>query len=234
MICDDNKTELKDLLHKINQYYNSQSIQVQIKTYENSKTACFDLEDKAAADVYILDIDMPDINGIDLGKRALDLHPYATLFFYTSHIEYASAGYRAEARRYLLKGEPEKHLYEALDYAYKNYKKTADQWIRLHSYRDIQIIKISEIIYLERELRSIKIRTRSSTIYSNESLQKICQMINDPAFIYISRGCVVNISFIEKTEENIIYINNGERFTISRSRVLNVKRSIMEYWNYKG
>lgn len=40
-------------------------------------------------DIALLDIDMPEINGLTLGKEILDFYPRANIIFVTGHPEYA-------------------------------------------------------------------------------------------------------------------------------------------------
>ena len=51
----------------------------------------------------MVDIELPDIDGIELGKRIKELYPQIVLVFITSYVEYAVKGYEAKADRYLLK-----------------------------------------------------------------------------------------------------------------------------------
>ena len=71
--------------------------------------------DLLAADVVFLDVDMPEINGIEAAGLLRRKYPDVVLVFVTDYIEYAPAGYRVDAFRYLLKSRLALELSDALD-----------------------------------------------------------------------------------------------------------------------
>jgi len=71
--------------------------------------------DLLAADVVFLDVDMPEINGIEAAGLLRRKYPDVVLVFVTDYIEYAPAGYRVDAFRYLLKSRLALELSGALD-----------------------------------------------------------------------------------------------------------------------
>lgn len=54
-------------------------------------------------DIALLDIDMPEINGLTLGKEILDLYPRANIIFVTGHPEYALEAHELYASSFLVK-----------------------------------------------------------------------------------------------------------------------------------
>lgn len=54
-------------------------------------------------DVAFLDVKMPELNGIDLGKYLTELNPYVNLIYLTEHIEYAYDALRLHASGFLKK-----------------------------------------------------------------------------------------------------------------------------------
>ena len=71
--------------------------------------------DLLAADVVFLDVDMPEINGIEAAGLLRRKYPDVVLVFVTDYIEYAPAGYRVDAFRYLLKSRLAPELSDTLD-----------------------------------------------------------------------------------------------------------------------
>ncbi len=83
-------------------------------------------------DVAFLDVKMPELSGIDLGRYLLELNPYMNLIYYTEHKDYAYDAFGLHASGYLLKpGSPEdlKRELEALRYPElrKKYKRVFAQ-----------------------------------------------------------------------------------------------------------
>ena len=233
IICDDQRDELQALKNLISLYAKTQSSSNWIiLPYASSKTLDFDLEDKARADLYILDIDMPSPNGIDLALKIRSLYPYALVYFYTSHSEYWQEGYRADVRRYILKNAPSEQLYEALHYASSKCRQLQEDTISFERYNDVLNLPKSDILYVTRENRQLAVHTLSDgIIYDRRGIQSLYLALQAPYLLWIDRGSFINVMYVHKTEENRVIMANGDVMTISRSRVLQVKRAILNHWN---
>lgn len=93
------------------------------KTAGISETHGFDKAGKALAwvrehpcDLALLDINMPDMNGITLAKRIQELYPETDIVFVTSYPQYAADSWAVHPKGYLLKPITKKSLEEELDY----------------------------------------------------------------------------------------------------------------------
>ena len=233
VLCDDNTTELQNLEKMISNYANSRSISNwSILPYSSSKTLDFDLDDRARADLYILDIDMPSPNGIDLALKIRSMYPYALVFFYTSHSEYWQEGYRAEVNRYVLKNAPPEYLSEALIFASERLDRLQNDTISFERYNDVLNLPKTDILYVIRENRLLAVHTLSDgIIYDRRGIQSLFISLHAPYMFWIDRGIFINVMYVHKTEANRVIMTDGSILTISRSRILEVKHAILDHWN---
>ena len=67
-------------------------------------------------DLALLDISMPDMDGITLAKRIRELYPETDIVFVTGYPQYAVDSWAVHPRGYLLKPVTQKDLQEELDY----------------------------------------------------------------------------------------------------------------------
>ena len=160
VLCDDQPHELAILEKQVRDYLEGKKAFYSILSYDHAGRLLFDLEDAARADLYILDIDMPGTNGIQIASRLKDLYPHFILFFYTSHSEYWSDGFRVEARRYLLKSHPVAELHEALDYALDMYEKSRKDCITISHGHDTINLPIDDIVFVEHVNRQLLVHTK--------------------------------------------------------------------------
>lgn len=70
-------------------------------------------------DIAILDINMPDMDGLVLAARIKELSPDTAIIFLTGYAQYAVNAFALRASGYLLKPVNEKRLAEEIDYAMK-------------------------------------------------------------------------------------------------------------------
>lgn len=208
------------------------SIPITVSTFSSSAKVWFDLDDRDIADIYILDIDMPQIDGIELATHIRKKNPLAMIFFYTAHTEYATEGYKVEAMRYIVKGSSQDLLYEALDYAVHKFSISRQASITVNFNRDSSRIPLAEITYVQREGHLLYIHTRTLGTYTDpRGIKDFFGILKDPHFIFIDRGIIVNIDFIQRTESNEIVMYNNERLGISRRNITQVKNAIAALWN---
>ena len=87
---------------------------VHIDTYEKAENFLVAFE-TTRYQILISDVDMPEINGIEMGKKARDRDPNIYIIFLTAYVEYAIESYRMEAYQYILKEDVEERLPEIME-----------------------------------------------------------------------------------------------------------------------
>jgi two-component SAPR family response regulator len=68
-------------------------------------------------DIALLDIDMPDMNGLTLAARIKEISPDTSIIFLTGYSQYAADAFKLHASGYLLKPIDRKELEEEINYA---------------------------------------------------------------------------------------------------------------------
>ena len=63
-----------------------------------------------------------------------------------------------------------------------------------------------------------------------KSLGQVYEELGAEEFIYIDRGCIVNMIQILQVKEGAAVLNNGVSLPISRSHLQEVKEKINRYW----
>ena len=87
----------------------------EVKGFDRPKAALKHLADYPC-DIALLDIRMPEMDGISLARKILDLHPETENVFITAHERYAVDAWSVHARGYLLKPLAESRLREEIGY----------------------------------------------------------------------------------------------------------------------
>ena len=75
----------------------------EIDSFQKASSLLYELEDGNDYDIYFLDIEMPEMNGLELAREIREKNEDAYLIFITSHMEFAIDGYEVEANQYILK-----------------------------------------------------------------------------------------------------------------------------------
>lgn len=215
----------------------SQIIEKEIQEYEEVKQKTFEsaeefLQEKVGYDIVISDIELPGINGIELGKRLSEEGKQTKLIYLTSYPEYAWESYLVEAFQYILKIDMQERLPEIIRKVLEGLiKENKNYRIFGNSYKHMKLY-YKDIIYIqkEKEKKYTDYITKNGKYRERISFNQILHEIDDSRFIPIDRGHAINIQYIDQIDENFIYLETEEKFKVSRVQLANVKKKITEYW----
>lgn len=169
--------------------------------------------DETPVDILFLDIQMPDINGIEFSKTVNKKN--TAVVFTTAYSEYAVDGFNVDAIDYLLKPiEYDRFLkavYKAKEYIdYLGSQELQDGYIFVKS--DYQMVKVNlkDIIYIEGLDDYIKIYLPQKSILTLMTLKTISSKLPSKEFIRVHRSYIVPITKIENISKSKIKIADKE------------------------
>lgn len=169
---------------------------------------------KYPVDLIFLDINMPDMNGIDFYKN---IAQDTMVIFTTAHSEFAVDGFNVNAIDYLLKPIEFERFKTACDKAenYLEYLRSGDtkKQNSLYVRSEYSLVKIlfSEISYLETMDDYIKIhRKENDTVLTLSSMNKMMDKLPSDMFVRVHRSFSVAIDCIESITAKNILIKNSE------------------------
>ena len=167
-------------------------------------------------DLILLDINMPDISGMQLVQT---LSPRPLVIFTTAYSHYAVESYELNALDYLLKPITFERFLAALNKAAaappsKNSLVTEDEsTIFIKSGPHTHQVKISDILYLEKDGNYITIHLKDKNILIRENMGDIFDLVPAADFVRVHKSFVVAIKHIAMIEVHQLVIN-GEKIPI--------------------
>lgn len=205
-VCEDNKSDLSYIERVITQMI---SIKIDLDVFMKGKELLKTVQEEGKYDVYLLDIKLPDINGIEVAKAIRKDDFTALLVFITSHKEYVFEAFDCVAFNYLLKPvakeKIEEVLYKADRYFQKNEQMFCYQFNKAH-YR----ILCKDILYFSKAGRRTDIHTLEGIRSCNMTVGNILKAAKEKSFIQISRSCVVNLRYVEKVSGYNIFVDGNK------------------------
>ena len=191
------------------------------------------LEEQNNIDLFFLDIQMPDLTGLEFSKL---LPQNCRVIFTTAFDQYAIDGYKVNALDYLLKPFDYNEFLKASTKA-RNYfesqqtvsvlkpEKKQEFFFVKSEYKQIKII-FSEILYIEglKDYVKIYLKDNPKPILTLMSLKKLEEELPSDNFMRIHRSFIIGLDKIEAIERNHIVIGK-EQIAIAP----NYKDSLMEY-----
>ncbi len=231
-ICDDENEAVIQHEDIVKNSLKSCGIGYEIITYTQSSNLLFDItDDHFFFDLILLDIEMPGITGMELSEK-IKLHlPNVKIIFITSHIEYAIDAFELSIFRYVPKSNLTDRLVSAVSDAAKLIELEAGKEYIIQAAGRMEKIPCKDISYIRRDGgKNVVIVSGMGISKVRKSLQQIFEELDTPEFIFIDRGCIVNIIHIMKISDGMAYLKNGEKLSISRSHLQEVKQQINRFW----
>lgn len=107
------------------------------------------LEDRPAADLIFMDIDMPGINGLEAAHQLRVYDSATPLVFVTNLAQYAVRGYEVDAVDFMVKPVRYEDFRMRMDRALRAVQRNATHAIRVKTRNGLQIFAASDLLYVE-------------------------------------------------------------------------------------
>lgn len=175
-----------------------------LKEFENPIDALKFINSNLDIDVIFLDINMPELNGINLGQIIYNLNPEIKIIFTTAYREYAVEAFEIRAFDYILKPYSEKKIMNTLENLVKIVKKSKDtrkiDKITVLENEKIVVISLEEIYYIEANEKDTYIYTKNGCYSSKFKISKWEEILPNKKFYRTHRGYIVNLDIIKEIE----------------------------------
>ena len=206
-ICDDER----DCLENINQVILSCSSEMPIMSISQFIRGS-DLLDCYAAqqrfDLVFLDVEMPELNGLQVGEKIRDLDRDIIIIFLTSHKQYVFESLRLDIFDYLIKPVESKVVQDVLSRVYKKYREQ-HHIVNLRWKSASYTLAVSDIVHIEGYNRHTVFYTINAKYECVGSLNEFEAMLTSYGFLRCHQGFLVNMKYIESVEKDNIKITNG-------------------------
>ena len=200
----------------------------------------------AAYDVLLLDINMPEVSGMELVDRLKENNfPAPSVVFVTAYKEHAIAAFEKHAVDYVLKPFSNDRIDEALDAAFqRTSSERAAQLIKtwpllrqLSQHRPARIaikangsilfIDPSDVLVVQAEGNYVMLEREARSHLLRESISVMAKKLKPYGFLQIHRSVLVNASFVEEiqphaTGEYGLRLKGGKEYTVTRSYKANL------------
>ncbi len=192
------------------------------------------LLDERQVDLLFVDINMPDLNGVDF-VRGLRNPPM--VIFTTAYSEYAVESFRLDAVDYLLKpfgfddfnravGKA-RSLRDAKDAAPTTESETASsEYISVKAGYKVSLVKYADIIYMESVGEYVRMHlTGGAAVTTLFRLKNMESALPAGRFMRVHRSYIVNLAHVSGYARGRVYLDNEEYVPLS----VNYRDAFREY-----
>lgn len=230
-VVDDNETMLKMIDEYLRELVATED-DVEIRCFNSGKTFLYRMKNGYRANILFCDIELGDMSGMEVGRIIRQKYPALYLIYLTSHSEFAIESYMLDAYQYILKEHMKERLPQILGQLLNVLKKENKEYRMIGTSTNKQRVYYKDIIAIRKDKAS-KYVTYTTTlgIYrERKTLELILKELHSNDFILIGRGLAINMRHIAKLSNSVVYLDNGEQKSISRTHMTYIKETINHYW----
>jgi DNA-binding LytR/AlgR family response regulator len=231
VICDDTQSEIEQIKHLLIDF-ESRYLTIIVKTYTDALALSQDIETIQTTDIFLLDIVMPTVSGVDLGKQIREQNKEASIIYITTSSDYALDAFGVSALQYLIKPITKESLFDALKKAITISNKK-DRYFSIQTRTELIPVKINDIKYVEYKDHFLYFflndQTIKSKFFRSTFEEAIQTLFKEKNFILTHRAFLINMTHINKMNSNAFEMDNKALVPISKSRLNEVRRIYMHF-----
>ena len=248
-ICEDNPAELSEVKGLLN-FYGEELVKKARRCKEDPapdfEISAFssgrELLKAAAKDpfhLYVLDILMPEQNGMELAKKIRKSDENADILFLTSSTDYAVESYAVRAFYYLLKPIAREQIFACMDRLMAARRAASPEKLLVKTKNGISSIPYGDVVSVEYQAHYLYYSLASGEVIKSTAIKKsfseaVRPLLQDCRFVKISSAYVVNMDYVKTLTGKDFEMENNRILSISRNKYKEIKGCYIDYILGKG
>ena len=236
-ICDDEAWHVQQTANLVQEYLRHHpELAGQIHTFRHGRELLSQVEENGGFDLYLMDIIMPELNGIQTGQQLRELGNGGEIIYLTTSSEYAIDSYSVRAFFYLLKPIEfdKKKLFDVLDAAVEKLHHRRQKAVLITTKDGPRRLLLDQILYVERVGRGLRYYCSGGNVDSM-SLRvtfhaAVEPLLADPRFFQCGSSFAFNLQHIAGVKGAEILLDNGCAVAIPRASVPALKHAWGSFW----
>lgn len=237
-ICDDLADQLSLTMNLTEEYIKAHNVDMQVSWFSHPDKL---LEAIASEHfhIYILDIVMPMLNGVELGREIRRNDREAQIIYTTSEPQFALESFAANPLNYLIKPLSKDTFFDTMSLALSKVSQNIGKIFKIKTSDGIQVVNLSEIVCCEYVKHTVMYTLskgeRVISVTMRESFGDIVTpLFEDYRFIQPHTSFVINMSCVERMTKDSFYMQGGAVVPIAQKRYAQASDLYFDYLLKKG
>lgn len=178
--------------------------------------------------LYIFDIEMPHMTGLELAKEIRKIDTNALFVFLTGYDQYVMDVFKVVTFDYISKPITTEKL-EAVLLRAIQYLEIVKQDFVFHFRRSQFRVSCNDILYIEKKGRQAVIHTIQENFNANMTVSEIWEQLDSRLFMHIRMSYIINLEHLRAIDGDEVIMDNGERLLVARMHKQELKEKHMEF-----
>ena len=229
VICDDNLNIISEIKEMLNEYSSVRNVPLEISTFDNGNAV---LDSNENYNIAILDVEMPDMNGIALGEELRKRNKQIVLIYHTAHSQYLDSALNLNAARFFEKPIDKDRFFSGIDNALERIDNTTINFFIRDDKTQVRVTAES-IVYIEILHRKTKVVTEDKTYFTTHTLDYFKDRLVSSIFAQPHKSYIINFNFITAYERGEIVLDGRYKIPVSRSKQTEFHKSFVRFMEGK-
>lgn len=234
-ICDDDARCRHEVLSIVNEYVSESEKEFTVTVYEYAFSLLDDVQRFGGFDIYILDIIMPGVNGINLGTEIRRTDSWGKIIYLTSSREYAIDAFKTKASDYLLKPVNKNELVSALNEIINTISIRKEKSIIVKTKESNIKLSLDDILYAELVNRRVSYHLVSGVGVEGITIRTafpdaVNELLDDSRFVLCGSSVAVNLYYVTMVETDTLFFKNGTKLYIGKRAGRELRSVWADFW----
>ena len=221
-ICDDIPGQLELEEEIVREYLNDRGLDGRVHLFSSGNELIRVVKETCFFDIYLLDMIMPEVGGIDLAKELRNMGDEGKIIYVTASSDYAIDSYSVGAYYYMLKPLSVQKIYEVLDKACKEIKAEEPLSINVKTKSGLKIINTDDILYIDIVNRSLAYHLKGDDSVEGMTLrvpfmEAVGFLLGSKNFVTCGNRVVVNVENIDSVDKEKVVFKEGSMLFPSKT-----------------
>lgn len=204
----------------------------QVELFCSPKEFLFETQGSYPFDLIFLDIEMPDMNGMELARRIRTTDQTVPIVFLTNYADFVFDGYEVGAYRYLMKETAPEKLGELLREVGRKQEEKKEYLLVRSGGEDVRLT-LSEIYYMEASKHDTVVHGRGGELLLRLPISKLARKLPE-YFAAAHRSYLVNLSYVERISRTECGLVGGDCVPVSRGAYESLNQAFLEFYRRRN
>ncbi len=225
-ICDDEKSSAAEAAGLLDRYKRAHpGLEISSETFYSS----FDLLEaieKGTYDIYLLDIYIDKVNGIELAEAIRKRDENGHIIFMTSSNAFYKEAFRIHAVHYLEKPILEEEFFDAMD---RVCQKEEKRYLTVRESGEVRKIAADDILYIESEDHYKRIVTPQKSYLVRSTVKELQEDIALEYFHALGMKTILNLKKVLRINRDTITMEDGAQFPVPRGTYRQLSELVLKF-----
>lgn len=235
-LCDDNQLAADTIAASVRSFFSEKSISTQVDVFQKPELL-LDFCQRSVVDLVLLDIDMPGLDGIQLGSILKEKQLVPEIIYISNREDKVFSALHIHPFGFVRKAQFLKDLADVLEsYTKLCLLKKDAQKLLVVTPEGRRSVQVDEILYFEGDgtyqtmhltggRPAVRIASRMKTLEEN---------LSEQGFLRIHKGYLVNFRHISSIRTEEVVLKNGCTLPISRSKAQEMRSAYLSLCRANG